>query len=90
MKKRNRLFLEKKAENKKYKGLSAELREQIKRAKQGQGVIISNKYRPRHHFKIGAIVDIIATCSRNGDKSCEDSQGFHQWVDQNDLIVKGK
>lgn len=91
MKKRNRLFLANKAETKKYKGLSAELQERIKKAKQGQGIIIGREHYPRSAYKTGTIVDILLIDNHDNSADCRDAEGsLVQWVSLKDMIIKGK
>ncbi|MGR5954332.1 hypothetical protein ACT7DP_30710 [Bacillus paranthracis] len=79
MKKRNRLFLEKKAEFKKYKGL-----------KEGQARV-TGCTRIHHSYKIGSIVNIeevdgvYILCSRLQQRN----GSLHtQWIHETDLAIK--
>ncbi|MDX5884990.1 hypothetical protein [Bacillus cereus group sp. BfR-BA-00999] len=79
MKKRNRLFLENKAEKKKYKGL-----------KEGQARVIGSTI-VRHSYPVGSIVDIEEIdgvhikCSKPNH-----SRHFKhvQWIHKTDLVIK--
>ncbi|PGA05562.1 hypothetical protein [Bacillus mycoides] len=79
MKKRNRLFLENKAENKKYKGL-----------KEGRARVIGNT-RIRHSYETGSIVNVedadgvYILCSRLQQR---DGVKHTQWIHETDLVIK--
>ncbi|KMP65163.1 hypothetical protein TU57_10440 [Bacillus cereus] len=80
MKKRNRLFLEKKAEFKKNE-------KHLKGLKKGQGRIISNNHSPYHYHEIGAVVDI--TGFRVSGVDCYDSKEMlEQTVNPKDIVIK--
>ncbi|WP_410988693.1 hypothetical protein [Bacillus cereus] len=78
MKKRSRVFLAKKAEDKK----------NVRGLKKGQGRIIGNQYVPEHYHKIGIVVDIVRV-THNGEIVCYDKvRDMNQYVNPKDIAIK--
>lgn len=70
-------------------GLSAELQERLKKAEEGQAIIIGNEHRPCHCYDIGEVVNIVFF-DDDGTADCVSGDNTGQWVNLKDMIIKGK